>query len=126
VPEFMLLIRNQADHQTSWKPERHLEFVKKCEVYIGELKQAGQLIAAQPLVKEGKLVTGATGTWSESPLARTGKIQVGYYHVRASDMDEAVAIAKRNPEFEYSSTAEVEVRMIKTKEAETGFVYPKS
>jgi hypothetical protein len=40
-------------------------------------------------------------------------------------MDEAVALAKQNPEFEYSSTAEAEIRMIKTEEASTGFVYPK-
>ena len=53
------------------------------------------------------------------------EIQVGYYHIIAQDADEAVAIAKRNPEFEFSTTAQIEVRMIKGSEAQTGFVYPR-
>jgi hypothetical protein len=41
-------------------------------------------------------------------------------------MDEAIEIAKRNPEFEFGTTARIELRPIKTKEKTTGFVYPKS
>ncbi len=125
MPEFMLLIRNQADHQASWPPERHLAFVKQCEIYIGDLKNQGKLIAAQPLIKEGRTISGSAGKWREAPLDPRGLIQVGYYHIVARDADEAVAIAKRNPEFEFSTTAEVEVRMIKGSEAQTGFVYPR-
>ena len=50
--------------------------------------------------------------------------QVGYYHIRANDIQEAIKIAKNNPEFEYVPSATIEVRPIKTKEVETGFVYP--
>ncbi len=39
-------------------------------------------------------------------------------------MDEAIEIAKANPEFEFGTTAKVEVRPIKTKEEATGYVYP--
>jgi hypothetical protein len=124
MTEFMLLVRNVADHQAAWTADRHLAFLRRCEVYIGELKAAGKLVAAQPLVKEGRVISGASGTWSEAPLDRSVRIQVGYYHVRALDMDDAIAIAKANPEFEFSSSAQVEVRMIKGREAETGFVYP--
>jgi len=63
------------------------------------------------------------GPESETPLDPGGLIQVGYYHIVAAHADEAVAIAKRNPEFEFSDTAQVEVRMIKGSEAGTGFVY---
>jgi len=125
MPEFMLLVQNQANHQSDWLPERHLSFVKQCEAYIGELKSAGKLIAAQPLIKEGRTISRSGGSWIESPLEPRGLIQVGYYHIVANDADEAVAIAKRNPEFEYSPTARVEVRMIKGSEAKTGFVYPR-
>ena len=37
MKEFMLLIRNEIDHQASWSPERHQQFLKKCEDYIGRL-----------------------------------------------------------------------------------------
>ena len=99
--------------------------MKQCEVYIGELKGQGRLIAAQPLVKDGRSISGSAGTWSETPLDARGLIQVGYYHIVAQDADEAAAIAKRNPEFEFSTTAQIEVRMIKGSEAQTGFVYPR-
>ena len=125
MPEFMLLVRNKADSQASWPPERHLAFVKQCEAYIGELKKNGKLIAAQPLIKEGRTISGSAAAWSEAPLDSGGLIQVGYYHIVAENADEAVAIAKKNPEFEYSTTAQVEVRMIKGSEAQTGFVYPR-
>jgi hypothetical protein len=125
MPEFMLLVRNLADHQAAWPPERHLAFIRQCEAYIGELKRDGKLIAAQPLVKDGRTISRSAGAWSEAPLEPRGLIQVGYYHIVAVDADEALAIAKRNPEFEFSPTAQVEVRMIKGSESQTGFVYPR-
>ena len=42
----------------------------------------------------------------------------------ATSNNEAIKIAKDNPEFEYLPSASIEVRPIKTKEVETGFVYP--
>jgi len=53
------------------------------------------------------------------------KVQVGYYHLKADNLDEAIAIAKRNPEFAFVQGAIIEVRPIKIKEEQTGFVYPK-
>ena len=60
------------------------------------------------------------------PFNETKEVQVGYYHILAGSMDEAVLIAKENPEFEYGSTVRIEVRLIKTKEAATNYVYPNS
>jgi hypothetical protein len=40
-------------------------------------------------------------------------------------MDEAIAISKANPEFEYGKSARIEVRPVKVKEESTGYVYPK-
>lgn len=63
--------------------------------------------------------------WKDEPIQEKKEIQVGYYHIMANDMNDAIAIAKGNPEFEYTPTAKVEVRPIKTKE-KTGFAYPKT
>ncbi len=126
MKEFMLLIRNEIDHQANWSKEQHHQFLKKCESYIGNLKKEGKLIAAQPLVREGKIISGSTGAWKEGPINETKEVQVGYYHILAKDIDEAIAIAKGNPEFEFSTTARIEVRPIKMKEETTSFVYPKT
>lgn len=39
-------------------------------------------------------------------------------------MNEAIEIAKGNPEFEYGTTARIEVRPIKAQEESTNYVYP--
>lgn len=60
----------------------------------------------------------------EISLQPNREIQVSYYHILAADIGEAVAIPKRNPEFQYTSAAKIEVCPIKTIEENTGFVYP--
>ena len=73
----------------------------------------------------GKIISGTKNSFSEKPFDKQKEIQVGYYHIFAKDIDEATAIAKQNPEFEYGTGVCIEVRPIKTKEKTTGFVYPK-
>jgi hypothetical protein len=125
MKEFMLLIRNEIDHQASWPPEQHQQFLKKCEDYIGKLTKEGKLKSAQPLVREGKIISGSKGAWKAGLFNETKEVIVGYYHILAEDMNEAIAIAKENPEFEYGKTARIEVRPIKMKEESTDYVYPK-
>jgi hypothetical protein len=122
--EFMLLIRNEIDHQAKWPPDRHKQFLKACEVYISALKKEGKIISAQPLVRLGTMVSRLNGQWTAAPFHEGKEVIVGYYHILAQDIDNAVAIAQRNPEFEFSTTARIEVRPIKMKEETTGFAYP--
>ena len=122
----MLLVRNTVDSKDSFTPAQHLEFVKSREVYIGKLKSENKLIAAQPLVREGIMISGSGGKWKEDAYNEGPDVQVGYYHIRANDINDAVAIAKGNPEFAFTTTAKVEVRPIKMKEESTGFEYPKT
>jgi len=126
MKEFMFLIRNSGDAKKSLSPEHHLEFIKKCETYIGKLKNENKLIAAQPLVREGFIISKQSNGWDKKDLGFDKDVQVGYYHILAEDLEEAILIAKDNPEFEYVPSASIEIRPIKTKETETAFVYPKS
>ena len=124
MKEFMLLVRNEIDHQSGWPAERHEAFVRECMAYIGDLTRREKLVSAQPMVREGVMVSGGAGAFLEGPFSATREVIVGYYHVRADGLADAVAIAKGNPEFRYSTTARVEVRPIKTKEAATQYTYP--
>lgn len=125
MKEFMFYIRNEKDAKSTLAEAQHLAFIKQCEVYIGKLKAGNRLVAAQPLVREGVVIKRSGNGWTERDIAPDTEVQVGYYHIRATDMDEAIRIAKENPEFAYVPSASIEVRPIKTREAETGFVYPK-
>jgi hypothetical protein len=49
-------------------------------------------------------------------------VQVGYYHIIANSLEEAVEMAKENPEFEYVPSASIEVRPIKLKEEKIKFI----
>jgi hypothetical protein len=125
MKEFMFLIYNEEDPAADVAPDLHEEFLKKCEVYIRKLKEDGKLIAAQPIERQGKVLSWQEGNWNESSFNESGKTWVGYYHILVADLAEAVSIAKANPEFQYKPTARIEVRPVKVKEDTTGFVYPK-
>ena len=123
--EFMLYIRNAGDAKAALTADEHFAFIKQCEVYIGRLKAENKLIAAQPIVRQGFIISKNENGWTSKAIDPAEEVQVGYYHISATDMDEAISIAKDNPEFAFVPSATIEVRPIKTKEEQTNFVYPK-
>ena len=100
----MFYIRNEKDARKSLTADEHLAFIKKCETYIGILKRENKLIAAQPIVREGVVLKKSKSGWNEKDIATDPETQVGYYHILANDLAEAIKIAKDNPEFEYVPT----------------------
>ncbi len=125
MKEFMFYIRNTGDAKASLSADEHLSFVKKCEVYIEQLKARNKLVAAQPIIREGVLLKKSADGWISRILDPTKEVQVGYYHVYAESIQEAIEMAKQNPEFDYVPSATIEIHQIKTIEKETHFVYPK-
>jgi hypothetical protein len=121
--EFMFYIRNEGDAKASLTSDEHFAFIKKCETYIERLKAEGKLIAAQPIIRDGLVVSKNKNGWQTINIDPGKEVQVGYYHIVANDIDEAVAIAKENPEFEYVSSASIEIRPVKLKEEKTEFIY---
>jgi hypothetical protein len=124
MKEFMMYVRNEKDAKLNLNAEEHLAFIKQCEVYIGGLKKNNNLIAAQPIQREGVSIRKSGNNWEIKDIDINTTVQVGYYHIMAKDMEDAIRIAKENPEFAYVPSASIELRPIKTKEADTGFVYP--
>ena len=125
MKEFMLLIRNEGDSKAAFSPDQKQQFLKACQVYIEDLIKKGHLKSAQPLEREGKMISGSVGAFKDGPYNETKEIIVGYYHILATDLDEAIVIAKRNPEFAFTKGAKIEVRPIKTIEQSTNYVYSK-
>jgi hypothetical protein len=121
--EFLLLIHNKIENGALLSEETQQQFLRACESYIDQLKSAGRLKSAQPLLREGTFLSASSVGWNEAPFVETGEVIVGYYHLLAADLHEAVMLAKENPEFKYKPTARIEVRPIKTKEVSTGYAY---
>jgi hypothetical protein len=125
MKEFMFFIRKQTNSKHSLSPERHQQFLKGCERYIDKLTKDGKLISAQPIEWSGNIVSNLNGTWQDAPFNETNEIIGGYYHILAKDLNEAIAIAQENPEFQFNPNTRIEVRPIKMKEESTGYEYPK-
>ena len=122
----MLLIHNEIDKEHGMSPELNLEFLNAVSSYIEGLMKNGNLIGAQPLMNEGVMISGKPGAFKDGPFIETKEIMVGYYHILANDLNEAIAIAKGNPEFAYKSRVNprIEVRPIMAIQQETQFKYP--
>ena|SRR5579872_5319397 len=126
MKEFMLLVRNQIGHHEAMSAEEQQQFLKKCMVYIEDLLKRKKLKIAQPIERQGKIISGTKGAWKTGPFNEAKEVIVGYYHIMAKDLDEAIVIAQGNPEFEFGTTARIEVRPIKTMEETTGYMYPEN
>jgi len=124
MKEFMLLIRNEGDGKAGLSPEQQQQLIDACMVYIEDLIKKGNLKGAQPLIREGKIISGTPGAFKDGPYNESKEIIVGYYHILAKDMDEAIDIAKGNPEFAFVKGARIEVRPIKTREEGASKDYP--
>jgi hypothetical protein len=124
MKEYMLLIRNTVDHLSHLSPEENQRFLKACVDYIDRLTKNGNLKSAQPLVKEGKIISGSNDSWKDGPFNESKEVIIGYYHILAHNMEEAIEIAKGNPEFAYTPAARIEVRQIKMREEAIDFTYP--
>jgi hypothetical protein len=112
MPEFMLFIKTKGDHLQGMSPEQQQAHVKKIGDYIGSLMQQGKLKGAQPLDLSGAIIHGNRGAFKDGPFNESKEVIVGYFHVVAKNLEEAIAIAKANPMFE-DSEGTVEVRPIK-------------
>ncbi len=115
MKEFMLLVKTEGDHFASMSAETQQAHVAKVGTYIGNLMEKGQLKGAQPLELEGTMVQGTKGSFKDGPYSESKEVIVGYFHILAQDLQEAVAIAKANPLFE-ETEASIEVRPVKVLE----------
>ncbi len=122
--EYMFFLRKQAHSESVLPPDEHRKLVRACEVYIEKLKDAGRLIAAQPIACEGTILAANNEGWVHEAFDEEGEVISGYYHILADDLNDATSVAKDNPEFQFNPDTRIEIRPVTTTEPSTGFVYP--
>lgn len=113
MKEFMLFIKTKGDHLSHLSPEQQQAHVQKVGKYIGGLMEAGKLKGAQPLETSGAVIQGSKGIFKDGPFNEAKEVIVGYFHILAKDIEEAIEIAKANPVFD-EEEAIMEIRPIKT------------
>lgn len=112
MQEFMIFIKTKGDHLAGLSPEQQQQHVKKIGRYIGGLMESKKLKAAEPLDMSGAIIHRNKGVFKDGPFNESKEVIVGYFHVVAESLNEAIEIAKENPMFE-DTEGSIEIRPIK-------------
>ncbi len=101
MKEFMLFIRSEENNPiANLSPEEQQQHVEKVGSYIQKLVRSGKMKSAQPLENEGTIISLESGSVVDGPFNETKEVISGYYHLSATDLEEAITIAKADPRFE--------------------------
>jgi hypothetical protein len=108
--EYLLLIRGTQWSQ-SLSPAELQKVMTDFYAWVDGFSQRGLLRGAQPLVEEGKIITGAKGaSVTDGVFTESKEAIAGYFRLGVSSMDEAVKLAQECPILAYG--AQIEVRPI--------------
>ena len=107
-----MLIRTEGDHLEELNADQQKDHIQKVGGYIGKLMQEGRLKSAQPLEMEGTIITSPNGKLKDGPFNETKEVIAGYFLIEASDLYEAINIARKNPVLD-NEKARIEIRPIK-------------
>lgn len=108
--EYLLLIRG-----THWSaglsPDELQRVMTDFYGWVDGLTKSGVHRGAQPLMEEGKIVSGAKGaSVTDGAFAEAKEAIAGYFLLAVADIDEAVRLAQGCPILAYG--AQIEVRPI--------------
>jgi len=112
MKEFLLLLRSEGDHLSALSPQELQKHLEKVTIYIEDLTNQGRLKGAQPLASQGVVISGAKGKLKDGPFNESKEVIIGYYIILAKDIEEAIEIGKRNPNFDLTTETRIEVRPI--------------
>ena len=104
--EYLLLF-----HGTAWyeglSAEQLQQAMNRFKAWFDRLSEQGVLKAAQPLVREARIVGQNGRVVADGPFAESKEAIGGYLLIAVNSFDEAVAIAKGCPGLEYGTQIEV-------------------
>ncbi len=108
--EHLLFIRG-THWSSGMSPAKLQSVMTDFYAWVEDLNQKGILRGAQPLMEEGKLVTGAKGaSVTDGAFAESKEAIAGYFLLDVADPEEAVRLARACPILEYG--AQIEVRPV--------------
>lgn len=107
MSNFLYLFRGGDARRLQQSPEEMQEHMQKWGVWMGSLREKGQLVDGLPLGKEGKVVEKAGEIITDGPFAEGAEVVGGYLIVTADNLDNAVEISKGCPVFEHGGNVEI-------------------
>jgi len=104
--EYLLIFRG-TDWHRGLSPEQIQKVMGQWKGWFDRLTAEGKLKGGQPLVNEGKIVSGKKGIVADGPFAESKETIGGYFLLKVNTLDEAVAIAKECPGLPHGIRVEV-------------------
>lgn len=105
--EYLLLFSGKA-WWNSLSPEELQKVMDRVKTWFEHLTESGKLKAAQPLAREGAIISGRNGrVVADGPFAESKEVIGGYALVQVNSLDEAIAIARSCPTLEFDMQVEV-------------------
>lgn len=110
--QYILLLHYTEEADAAFdalSPEDRRAAIAKYKAFAEELRQKGQLIAADGLQDSGKTIRKTQGsiTITDGPYILAKEMVGGFYLFTANSLEEATAIAQRCPALETGGTVEL-------------------
>ncbi|MDZ4859238.1 MAG: YciI family protein [Candidatus Hydrogenedentes bacterium] len=105
--QYLLLFRG-SHWEAGLSPDQLQEIMGRWSAWFEGLEKSGKLKGAQPLLPEGKIVSGKNGkSIADGPFAESKEVISGYFLVEVDSLEDALEFAKTSPLLEYGMTVEV-------------------
>ena len=98
--EFMLFIKATGNPIGNLPKEKQEAHIKKVGGYIQDLVTQGKMKNAQPLIPSGVMLSNVDGSFTDQPINEDKEMIVGFYHIQAENLNEAIKIGKSDPRFD--------------------------
>jgi len=104
---YLLIIRGY-DWDKNMSAEELQQTMGKFSNWIAKMTEQGIVLGANPLLKEGKVLSGTGGQIvTDGPFAESKEAVGGYFLLQLDTLDEAVALAKECPLLGWGPLVEV-------------------
>jgi hypothetical protein len=105
--EYLLMFRG-LEWWNGLSPEELRNTMEQIQGWFNQLTESGRLKAAQPLAREGAVVSGKNGTIvADGPFAESKEVIGGYVLLQANSIDEAIGVAQSCPTLKFGMQVEV-------------------
>jgi hypothetical protein len=103
----MLIFRGGAVSRGDLSPRELQAHVAKWYVWSHDLTRQGHGIVGTPLENEGVTLRGHEGMVTDGPYAESKDLVTGSMIIEAASLEDAVAVARTCPTYEYNGSVEV-------------------
>lgn len=90
-------------------PVEFEKVMKQMKDWMNQMAAEGRIEGGERLTEKGAVVSGKNGVVIDGPFVESKEMIGGFIMIHANSLEEAVAIAKKNPSLLYGASMEVRV-----------------